>query len=125
MRLSWRDGVETVLVGIVILAVVGVVQDRGWTLLGTDRAAVGTVFALGFVMCQVGMRSQVRDARDLVRGPFMRAATALGALALMLAVVGAIAPQRWIVVALGATLVATWAIATIHHAAGAPLVRSA
>jgi hypothetical protein len=125
MRFSWRDAVETVLVALVVVAVIGVVQERDWALLGSDRAAAATVFAIGFVMCQVGMRTQVREARDLVRGPFMLTATVLGPLALVLAIAGVAFPARWIVVALGVTLVATWFVATIHHAIGRPLAHPA
>lgn len=124
MRLTWRDGVETVLVALVVVAVIGVLQERDWTLLGTERAAAGTVFAIGFLMCQVGMRTQVREARDLVRGPFMRAASVLGSIALVLAIAGIAFPARWIVVALGGTLVVMWFLATTHHAVGEPIARA-
>ena len=116
MRLGWRDAVETVLVALVVVAVVGLLQERDWPLLGTERAAAATVFALGFVMCQVGMRTRVRDAGDLVRGPFMLTATALGAIALVLAIAGVAFPAEWIVVTLGGTLVLMWVVATVHHA---------
>jgi hypothetical protein len=60
MRLSWRDAVETVLAGLVVVAVVGVLQGRDWPLLGTDRSAALATFAVGFAMCQLGRTSDLR-----------------------------------------------------------------
>jgi hypothetical protein len=119
MRITWRDGVDTAFAAVVVAVMVAVV--RGWDapLLGTERAAIGVLLAIGFVMCQVGMRGSVTSGRDLVRGPFMVAGTALGAIALVLFAVGLVAPSQGLLLAVGSTLLALWAIATVHHAAAA------
>lgn len=120
MSLSWRDAVETILAALVVIAMVGVIQEQDWPLLGTDRSAALTIFAIGFVMCQFG-RGRIKSAGDLVRGPFMTTATVLGAATLVLAVVGVIANSQALVLALGAVVLATWALATIHHAVERPV----
>jgi hypothetical protein len=120
MSLSWRDAVETVLAALVVVVLVGVIQEQDWPLLGTDRSAVLTVFAIGFVMCQFG-RGGIKSASDLVRGPFMTVATVLGAAALVLTVVGVFAGSQALVLTLGAVLLVTWALATAHHAVERPL----
>jgi hypothetical protein len=124
MRLSWRDGVETVLAALVVVAIVGVFQERAWPLLGTGRSATLTLFAVGFVMCQLG-RGDIKSTTDLVRGPFMTTATILGAGALVLTVVGVIADARALVLALGAVLLGTWTLATVHHAVERPTPHAA
>jgi hypothetical protein len=115
MRLSWRDGVETLFAALLVVVVVGVVQDREWSLIGTARAATGTLFVIGFVMCQMG-RGGITSARDLVRGPFMTTASVLGVGAVVLTIVGIAAPRDGFVVALGGLLIFTWLLATVHHA---------
>jgi hypothetical protein len=125
MRLTWRDGVDSVLAAVVVVAVVGILEGRRWPLLGTARSSALAMFAVGFLMCQVGMRgTPIAHARDLVRDPFMIAATTAGVVALCVAVLGLLAPARWVAVVLGATLLATWALATAHHALGEPAARA-
>jgi hypothetical protein len=104
----------------VVVAIVGVVREQDWPLLGTNRSAALAMFVVGFVMCQIG-RGSISSARELVRGPFMMTASILGVGALTLAVVGVIADSRALVLALGAVLLATWALATIHHAVERPV----
>ncbi len=115
MRLSWRDGVETLFAALVVVVVVGVVQNKDWSLIGTARAATGTLFVIGFVMCQMG-RGGITSAADLVRGPFMTTASVLGAGAVVLTIVGVAAPRDGLAVALGGLLIFTWLLATVHHA---------
>jgi hypothetical protein len=115
MRLSWRDGVETLLAALVIVVVVGVVQEKGWSLIGTARAATGTLFVIGFVMCQMG-RGGITNAGDLVRGPLMTTASVLGGGTLVLTTIGLLAPHQALVVTLGGLLIFTWLLATVHHA---------
>jgi hypothetical protein len=115
MRLSWRDGVETLFAALVVVVMVGVVEEREWSLIGTARAATGTLFVIGFVMCQMG-RGGITSARDLVRGPFMTTASVLGAGAVVLTIIGVAAPRDGLVVALGGLLIFTWLLATVHHA---------
>jgi hypothetical protein len=125
MRLSWRDGVETLLAALVVVVVVGVVQEKEWSLIGTARAATGTLFVIGFVMCQMG-RGGITSAGDLVRGPFMTTASVLGGVALALTIIGIAAPRQTVVVTLGGLLIFTWLLATVHHAWEArptPIVR--
>jgi hypothetical protein len=118
MRLSWRDGFETLLAVVVVVAMAGVLGRQDWPLLGTDRSAVLALFGVGFVMCQLG-RGAIKSTADLVRGPFMTAATVLGAIALVVTVVGIIVGSRALVLVLGTVLVITWALATVHHAVDA------
>lgn len=126
MRLTWRDGLTAVLALLAAAIALAVTREWSWPLLGTPRAAVGVLGVVGYAMCMLGIRgSKMTTAGDLVRGPFMIAASALGAIALVLVVVGLIVSSETVVVAVAADLLLLWLVATARHGVEGPRVRTA
>jgi hypothetical protein len=117
MRLTIRDGITTSLAVVVIAITLAVTGGWDWPLVGTPRAGILALGAIGIAMCSIGTRStDLGSGRDLVRRPGMLAGTVLGSLALVLVVVGLIVGTEEMLVALAAVLVLMWAIATVRHA---------
>jgi len=54
MRLTWRDGITTVLAALVVLVTLAATQGWDWPLLGSERAAVAALTVLGYAMCVFG-----------------------------------------------------------------------
>jgi hypothetical protein len=67
------------------------------------------------MMCRLGMH-WITDAKDMVRGPTLIAASVLGATALVLIVAGLIVGTEALLVALTVDIVALWFITTWRHA---------
>lgn len=110
MRLTWRDGIETMLIAAVVLVTLAVTQAWGWPLLGTPRAGVVAVGVLGIAMCSVaGSRAASKD-------PFIVTTTVLAVVTLGLIVAGLIAGTETLLVALAITLVVMWVLTTLRHA---------
>lgn len=111
MSLSWKDAVATVLtVGVAILTYA---KLMGWEvpLLGNWRLATLAIFILGMGTCIAigsGGGAPESNAWTITAG-------ALGAVAMLLLVVGLIADSKVVFTLLAADIVALWAIATIHH----------
>jgi hypothetical protein len=120
MRLTWRDGVTTLLAGLVAAIALAVTQGWDWPLLGSERTGVAAIGVVGYTMCVFGTRASVTKASDLVGGPSMIAASALGAVALALIVAGLIAGSETIVVALAVAVLGSWLVATARHAVEGP-----
>jgi hypothetical protein len=117
MRLTWRDGVETVLLAGVVAVTLAVTQGWGWPLLGSERAGVAVLAVIGYAMCVLGgSRTAVEG---LIREPRGHASVAVlsafGALALVLVVVGLLVGTQAMLVALAITLAVLWAITTARH----------
>ena len=116
MRLTWRDGVTTVLAAAIGVATFAVVQEWGWPLLGSYRAGAAVLLVMGFAMCALSGSSQVTS----MRSPYTIATTVLGGLALALAIWAMIANAQLPFVALAVDTLLLWLVATLHHAVGSP-----
>src|SRR4249919_3381158 len=114
MKLTWRDGVATVLMVGAVAVALAVTQGWNWTLLGSTRAGVAAVGVIGYVMCRLGMH-WITDAKDMVRGPALIAASVLGVAALVLIVAGLIVGTEALLVALTIDIVALLFITTWRH----------
>ena len=112
MKLTWRDGVATVLMLGTVAVALAVTQGWNWTLLGSTKAGVAAVAAIGYMMCRLGMH-WITDAK--MRGPVI-AASVLGVAALVLIVAGLIVGTEALLVALTIDIVALWFITTWRHA---------
>jgi hypothetical protein len=112
MKLTWRDSVTTILAVSVGAATLAVTDDWDWALLGSTRAAVGAVGAIGLVMCIVGGS---RDESP-VKGTFGVVATALGIAAFALIVLGLITGSESVLIALAGVIAFLWFITTLRHA---------
>jgi hypothetical protein len=112
MKLTWRDGVTTILAGLAVVAVVAAMQGWGWPLLGSIAAAVGVVGAIGWAMCVLGgATGSVPSMKD----PFTIAMSVLGSVALVLIIAGVITASEGVLVALAAVIVLMWVASTSAH----------
>jgi hypothetical protein len=116
MRLTWRDGVTTVLAVAVVLATMAVVEEWGWPLLGSYRAGGVVLLVLGFGMCALSGSSQTTS----MRSPYTVTTSILGVLALGFAIWAIIADTQAPFVALAIDIVLLWLVSTMHHAIGSP-----
>lgn len=115
MKLTWRDGVETVVGAAVIAVAFAVTQGWGWPLMGSPRAGIVVLAVLGQGMCTFAGWSGSRWS-----DPFIVIGSVLGVTVLALIVAGLIAGTKAFVVALAVTLAVMWVVATLHHAIQGP-----
>ena len=125
MRLTWRDGVATVLAGLVVAVALAVTGSWDWPLLGSYRAGVAALGAIGWSMCILGGPRTTTS----FKGPFVVFASALGGLALVLVIVGLVTGTQGTFIWLAVDIEILWATATLDHAVSArqapPLHRTA
>jgi hypothetical protein len=112
MRLTWRDGVATVLAGLVVAVALAVTRSWDWPLLGSYRAGVAALGVIGWSMCILG---GPRTASSF-KGPFVVFASALGGLALVLVIVGLVTGTQGPFIWLAVDIEVLWATTTLHHA---------
>ncbi|HZD18801.1 MAG TPA: hypothetical protein VE669_11730 [Actinomycetota bacterium] len=117
MRLTWRDGVTTLLAAFVVAVAFAVTQGWDWPLLGSVRAGVGALGIAGIVMCSMGGATM---GEDTVKGPYGTVGAVLGVGALALLIWGLVAPADAILVALAIDIVALWLLSTVRHSVTHP-----
>ena len=112
MKLTWRDGVATVLAALVVAVALAVTGSWGWPLLGSYRAGIGALGVIGWSMCIV------RSSRTTssFKGTFVVLASALGGLALVLVIVGLVTGTNGPFVVLALDIEILWAATTLRHA---------
>ena len=122
MKLTWRDGAETALAGLVVVIALAVTDDWGWPLLGSARAGVVALAIVGQTMCVVARTPSVVEAwlASPRKDPGIAIAAVLGALALGLVIAGLIVGTDAVLLALAFTLVTLWAVTTSIHAVEGP-----
>jgi hypothetical protein len=127
MGLTWRDGAETALAGLVVAIALAVTDEWGWPLLGGARAGVVALAIVGNVMCLVAQTPSVVEAwiASPRKDPAIAIASALGALALGLVIAGLIVGTESVLLALAFTLVTLWAVTTVIHAVEGPSIHPA
>jgi len=115
MRVTWRDGVETVLAGATVAITLAVTQASGWPLPGSVGAGIVGLGVVGWAMCIFGgATGSVPSMRD----PFTITMSLLGVAALTLIVVGLITKSEAALVALAAVTLLMWFASTTAHAFG-------
>jgi hypothetical protein len=122
MRLTWKDGVTTLLAVAVVLVALAVVQEWGWPLLGSYRSGTVALAVLGLGMCALGGSTLQASAP---RGPYFATTSMLGGLALIFAIWALVANTQEPFVALAIDTVLLWMVATLHHVVGSPRGRHA
>ena len=75
MRLTWRDGVTTILAGCTVAIAMAVAQGWGWPLLGSVAAGVAVLGAVGLAMCVLGAST---DSAPSLKDPFTAVMSVLG-----------------------------------------------
>lgn len=119
MRLTWRDGVATLLGALGGVFAVAVLQEWGWPLLGGYDSGTLAVGAIGLAMCGIGgyafWNSVFARPGPVLRDPFVIIGAILGLAVTAVAVIGLIAPTRTAFVWMVGLVAALWAVATIRH----------
>jgi hypothetical protein len=111
MKLTWKDGISTLLAAAAVLIGLAVTNGWGWPLLGDYRAGTVALAIVGFGMCATGTAVGKASWTD----PLVLIATLLGVVALVLIVGGLIYATAALFVALAADIVALWFVATLRH----------
>jgi hypothetical protein len=118
MRLTWRDGITTLLAGLV--AVIYVAFAYGWAIPVVDdpRGATLLLGAIGLSMCIVGGSGSTIASGNVWIAPL----GVLGVASLALVIAGLITGWEAAVPLLAAIIGLMWAVSTAHHtlAAGVP-----
>jgi hypothetical protein len=120
MRLTWRDGVATVLAVLGGVVAVAVLQEWDWPLLGSYGAGTLALGMIGLAMCGIGgygfWNAVTARPGSTLRDGFLIVGVLLGLSVTTVLVIGLITSTRtpfvWMVV-LMATL---WVEATTRHA---------
>jgi hypothetical protein len=112
MRLTWRDGVTTLLMALVVAVALAVTQRGDWPLLGSYRSGVGVLGVVGITMCSIGSSLEASSFRS----PLVRFASVLGGVAVVLIVAGLIAGTETLFLTLAADIAVLWVVATLRHA---------
>ena len=121
MRLTWRDGVATGLGLMGAVGVLAVLQGRDWPLLGTYRAGVVALAAIGVPMCMIGAYPfwdsvAFTNPRLILRDPFLTISAVLGFAAATALVIGLVTGTELPFVSLAVLMGVLWFVATVRHA---------
>jgi hypothetical protein len=121
MRLTWRDGVATTLGLMGAVVVLAVLQGRDWPLLGTYRAGVVALAAIGVPMCMIGAYPfwdsvGFANPRLILRDPFLTISAVLGFAAATALVIGLVTGTELPFVSLAVVMGVLWFVATVRHA---------
>ena len=121
MRLTWRDGVATLLGLLGAIVVVAVIAGWDWPLLGSYRAGVVALAAIGVPMCLIGAYPfwdsvAFREPRLIFRDPFLTVAAMLGFVAATVLVIGLVTGTKLLFMTLAALMGVLWLVATVRHA---------
>lgn len=118
MRLSWKDGLATVLVAVAV--VVFAVWSAGASIAGiSGRGLVGAIFILGIAGCYTAQSQfeTVYGANGTTRPPlaYVVLISVLGALATVAGIVALIVGGGLAVTTLLLAMIVMWILATVRH----------
>jgi hypothetical protein len=112
MRLTWRDGLTTILAALVVAVTLGAIRGWDWPLLGSERSAIGVLGVLGYAMCST---AAVPKTFLAMKVRYRTVASVLGAAALVLVGVGLAWPSETWIVALAIDILVLWGLSTARH----------
>ena len=112
MRLTWRDGLTTILAVLVVAVTLGAIRGWDWPFIGSDRSAVGVLGVLGYAMCYA---AAVPKTFLSMKGAYRAVASVLGATALVLVGVGIVWPNETWIVAVAVDVLALWVMAGLRR----------
>jgi hypothetical protein len=128
MRITWQDGLATVLVAAAV-ALYGLWLG-GTVIFGLagPRGLAAVILGLGITAC-LSARSHLADVYGAGTGPrpplpYVVLVSALGAVALVAAIIALLGGSTAALAALVAAMVALWAAATVRHLTAAPARRT-
>jgi hypothetical protein len=119
MRLTWRDGVATLLAVLGAVVAVAVLQEWDWPLLGDYDAGMVALGVIGLAMCGIGgygfWNAAATRPGSIVRDGFLIIGSALGLATTTVLVIGLITATRTPFVWMVALMAALWVVATTRH----------
>lgn len=110
MKLAWRDAVGTLLVSGAAVLTYAVVNDFDWPLLSSVRISTLLLVLLGFASCIV-----IGSGESPAKNNWTIAATAIGILAMIIALFGIIFGSQWAFLSLFACILGLWILTSFHH----------
>jgi len=113
MHLTWKDGVTTLLAGVVGIAYAAHALAWHWPIVEDARGATLLIGIVGLGMCIVGGSGDTISSRSR----FTIVAGILGSTSLLLIIVGLVTGWPLAVALVAATTLLLYAISTIRHAA--------
>lgn len=119
MRLTWRDGVTTLLLAVVGLVYYGFVTGTDLAVLNETRGALLIIGAAGLGMCIVG-----GGAGIVGRNTYTGFMSVLGVAAFGLVVIGVITALEWTVTWLAIDVAVMWGMALAYRLFLAPTHRT-
>ncbi len=120
MRLTWRDGVATILAVVGGAVALAVLNGWDWPLLGSYRAGTLALGVIGLAMCGIGgyrfWNIATVQPRTVAKDGFLVLGAILGAATMVVLIIGLVtgtqAPFVWMMV----LTAALWVLATVRHA---------
>lgn len=110
MRLTYKDALATLFVAAIVVPYLGYLANGSMPFIQDARGMAGIGLVLGLAACTVG--GQVTSAQDMAH----RIESVLGPCALALGVATLITESGPLLAVFIATIVALWAMTTLHHA---------
>ena len=110
MSLTYKDAVATVITAGVVVLSYAKLKEYDWPLLGSWRLATLALLILGLGTC-IFVGSNI----TAIKGGWMNAGAAVGGLAMALAILGLIFNNKIMFILLSVSIIALWALTTIHH----------
>lgn len=121
MRLTWRDDLATIMVGMAALLTTLSLNEIAYTTMSV-RTLGGIVFPLGIAACGIDRKEMAGvygvDGRRRPPAVYVVTTSLLGFAALVAGVATLLSASEAMLITLVATIVALWLIATIRHAVG-------
>lgn len=121
MGLTWRDGVGTVLTGMIVALYVAFRTGLELPLVSGPRMLAAVVLVFGLIACAL---SGDGEANGVVRGTYIRLMSALGGTALVSGLVALATGNHLALAVLVGATVLLWMIATVRHLSRAGRQRS-
>ena len=113
MKLTWKDGLSTVLVSAGLLMALSVLLGWGWPLLGGVRSGIVALGLVGVAACALGAPRE----SFYYRNPFGLMTTVIVMIALAVAIIGGlIAGTTQFLIVLMVVTAMLWVMATVRHA---------
>jgi hypothetical protein len=113
MKLTWKDGLSTVLVSAGLLMALSVLLGWGWPLLGSVRSGIVALGLVGVAACALGAPRE----SFYYRNPFGLMTTLIVMIALVVSIAGGlIAGTTQFLIVLMVVTAMLWVMATVRHA---------
>jgi hypothetical protein len=113
MRLTWKDGIATVLTAGIVALYAAYVADEKLPLVSGPRVLAGLILVVGLTACAIGGTAIAKDGSA---GLTVYVGSTLGAAAFLAALITMITGAGSTLAILVGVTVALWLLATVRHA---------